>query len=146
MLTTLTQIPAFDPAVNCFPVRPRAIVGRTWTSPGSASSPAEHWVGKSPLAEERLHERSVLPGMDCQCLSPWHCELSVQGGTGPISARRVSGHCHWLKHSGYLGPWISNGAPFLCLFSMTQWEVCLSLEYEGHQSEVGSIDYSFLPQ
>ena len=65
-------------------------------------------------------------------------ELSVQEGTGPISARRVSGHCHWLKHSGYLGPWVSNGAPFLCLFSMTQWEVCLSLEYEMQSHNTAS--------
>ena len=111
------------------------------------TNPAEHWLGKSPLAEERLHEGGQsFPGWTASASSLWHCELSVQGGTGPISARLVSVHCHWLKHSGPLGPWVSNGAPFLCLFSMTQWEVCLSLEYEGHQSEVGSIDYSFLPQ
>ena len=58
-------------------MRPRAFVGRTWASPGSASGPAEHWVGKNPLAEERLHKRA-------QSFQGWTANVSHCGSVSSV--------------------------------------------------------------
>lgn len=88
-----------------------------------------------------MRERTVIPGTGCWHLSPWHCELSVQEGTGPVSLSRQVGLwslplAETLGHSRLPGQqWC---LLFSVLFLMTQWEMCLSLDYEGHQSKSGS--------
>lgn len=88
-----------------------------------------------------MRERTVIPGTGCWHLSPWHCELSVQEGTGPVSPSHQVGLwslslAETLGHSRLLGQqWC---LLFSVLFLMTQWEMCLSLDYEGHQSQSGS--------
>ena len=93
------------------PMRPRAAAGGAWASLGSAPCPGGHWVGENPLAEERVHEREDSHSRDGLL-------ASVSSGFRKVlglclrHTRRVSGHFHWLKHSGPAGSWVSNGASF----------------------------------